>query len=154
MSVDTSMLTKFTNSIYRCTQAYLDKRLSKFKLTTGTYPYLLVLNRCDGISQNDISKELSVDKAMSARTIKKLIELGYVRKEENKDDVRAYKLHITDKGKCLVPEIKKVTQEWINILVEGNNEDEIRISMKFLENVLRKGKEYRAKCCEGGKKLE
>lgn len=151
MSVDTSMLTKLTNSIYRCNQAYLDKKLSKFKLTTGSYPYLFVLDCFDGISQNDISKELSVDKAMSARTIKKLIELGYVKKEENKEDVRAYKLHITNKGKNLIPEIKKITQEWINILIEGNTENEIKTSIKFLEDVLRKGNQYRARCCDGRK---
>ncbi|KOF55714.1 MULTISPECIES: MarR family winged helix-turn-helix transcriptional regulator [Clostridium] len=148
MDNNTSTLIKLTNGIYRCTQVYLDKRLCEINLTTGTYPYLFVLDQCRGISQNDISRELSVDKAMSARTVKKLIELGYVRKEENKEDVRAYKLYITDKGKSLIPEIHKIVQEWINILVEGNNEDEVKTSIKFLEDVLKKGKAYKATCCK------
>lgn len=148
MDENTSMLIKFTSSIYRCTQCYLDKKLCKFKLTTGTYPYLFVLNRCPGISQNDISKELNVDKAMSARTVKKLIELGYIKKEENKEDIRAYKLYITNKGRKLLPQIREIVEEWINILIKGNNEEEVKISVKFLEDVLRKAKEYKVAGCE------
>ncbi|MFL0250187.1 MarR family winged helix-turn-helix transcriptional regulator [Clostridium neuense] len=154
MDESTSTLIKLTSNIYRCTQCYLDKELCKFKLTTGTYPYLFVLNRCPGISQNDISKELSVDKAMSARTVKKLIELEYVKKEENEEDIRAYKLYITDKGRSLLPEIRKIVQEWINILIKGNNEEEVKTSIKFLEDVLRKAKECKVASCGRRNKFE
>ncbi|WP_234118061.1 MarR family winged helix-turn-helix transcriptional regulator [Clostridium hydrogenum] len=139
-------LTKLTANIYRCTQCYLDKKFEKFELTIGTYPYLLVLNRLEGISQNDISKELDVDKAASARAIKKLIELGYVIKEENKEDIRAYKLYITDKAKAILPEILETIHGWIDILVEGNNEERIETSMNFLEDVLQNAKKHKPGC--------
>lgn len=144
MNSNMTALIKLNSNIYRCTQVYMDKKLEKFEITMGTYPYLMVLNRRPGISQNEISKELNVDKAMSARTIKKLIELGYVTKEENKEDIRAYKLYITDKAKSIIPEIVKSTSEWINILVEGSTEQEIETSLKFLASVLENGKKYRA----------
>lgn len=148
------MLIKLTNSIYRCTQVYMDKKLEELELTTGSYPYLLVLNKHEGISQNHISKELNVDKAMSARTIKKLIELGYVKKEENQEDVRAYKLFLTDKGKSIVPEIFKTIDQWINILIKGNEEDKIITSIEFLENVLENGKQHKKDYCERMKNIE
>lgn len=148
------ILLKLTNSIYRCTQVYIDKKLAKFNLTIGTYPYLLVLNKNEGISQNEISKELNVDKAMSARTIKKLIELGYIRKEENEEDTRAYKLYITDKGKNVVPELIQILNEWTNILVQGNDKEKIETSLEFLESVLENGKKYKRDCCERMKNIE
>lgn len=43
---------------------------------------------------------------MSARTIKKLMELGYVRKESDSRDSRAYKLYLTQSAKDIIPEIK------------------------------------------------
>ncbi|MFL0197596.1 MarR family winged helix-turn-helix transcriptional regulator [Clostridium sp. WILCCON 0269] len=141
-------LIKLTTSIYRCTQAYIDKELKRYNLTTGTYPYLLVLNKKEGINQSEISRELNVDKAMSARTIKKLIALGYVRKEENKEDIRAYRLYITDKAKSIIPEIIQTIHNWIDILIEGNNEKEIKKSIEFLEKVLQNGKKYRDKVSE------
>lgn len=148
------ILLKLTNSIYRCTQVYLDKKLAKFNLTIGTYPYLLVLNKNGGISQNEISRELSVDKAMSARTIKKLIELGYIRKEENKGDIRAYKLYITDKAENIIPELIEILNEWTNILVQGNDKEKIETSLEFLESVLENGKKYKRDCCERMKNIE
>ncbi|MBI6875316.1 MarR family winged helix-turn-helix transcriptional regulator [Clostridium aciditolerans] len=147
-------LLKLTNSIYRCTQAYIDKKLEKFNLTIGTYPYLFVLNRNEGISQNEISRELNVDKAMSARTVKKLIELGYIRKEENEEDIRAYKLYITDKAKSIIPEITEILDDFANILVQGNDRETIETSLDFLESVLENGKRHRKKCCERMKSIE
>ncbi|MBV7273235.1 MarR family winged helix-turn-helix transcriptional regulator [Clostridium thailandense] len=148
------MLIKLTNSIYRCTQGYIDKKLEKYNLTVGTYPYLLVLNRMGGISQNEISRELSVDKAMSARTIKKLIELGYIEKKENKEDIRAYKLYITEKAKEIIPEILEIIEEWIEILVQGNEKEKIEASIEFLENVLENGKKFKRNYCERMKRIE
>lgn len=147
-------LIKLTNSIYRCTQVYIDKKLEKYNLTTGTYPYLLVLNRNVGISQNEISRELSVDKAMSARTIKKLIELGYIKKEENKEDIRAYKLYITDKAKDIIPEVLEIIEEWIGILVQGNEKERIEASIEFLESALENGRKFKRNYCERMKKIE
>lgn len=143
MNSGTLSLTKLTNSIYRCTQIYIDQGLKEFRLTTGSYPYLLVLNANEGISQNDISRELNVDKAMSTRIIRRLIELEYVRKEQNVEDTRAYKLYITDKGKAIIPEIIKVINSWVDILTEGNEDKEVEISIKFLEKVLNNAEKYK-----------
>lgn len=152
MDTNINNLTRLINSIYRCNQVYFDKRLKKFNLTIGTYPYLVKLNILPGISQNEISKELNVDKAMSARTIKKLIELGYVKKEENEEDTRAYRLYLTDKGKSIIPQIMKAIYELVHILVEGSSEEEIKISMQFLQRVLCNSKKCREHCCERMKK--
>lgn len=154
MNKNVRMLIKLTNNIYRCTQVYVDKRLEKFNLSTGSYPYLLVLSKYEGISQNDISRELNVDKAMSARTVKKLINLGYIEKEENQEDVRAYKLYLTDKGREVIPEIFKIIDEWTEILVQGNEEDKIKASIEFLESVLENGIRYRRDQCERMKSVE
>lgn len=137
-------LTKLNGKIYRNTQCYMDKRLEKFKLSTGIYPYLLILNENEGISQNEISRELNVDKAMSARTVRKLIELGYIKKRENKEDIRAYKLFLTDKGRKIIPEIRKVINNWIDILVEGCSEEEKEIGINFLDKVLFNAQKYKA----------
>lgn len=147
-------LIRLTNNIYRCTQVYIDKKLKDFNLTTGTYPYLLVLNKYPGISQNQISRELNVDKSMSARSIRRLMELGYIRKKENQEDTRAYKLYITDKAKYIIPEIFDVKEQWIDILVAGSNEEQTINSIKFLQRALKNAKKYRTENCGEMKKYE
>jgi DNA-binding MarR family transcriptional regulator len=136
MKEDRPTLIKFTNYIYRYTQSYTDEVLSRFQLSSGTYPFLLKLNINEGISQNEISKELNVDKAMSARSIRRLIELGYVKKEENKEDARAYRLYLTDKARDIIPHIIEELNKWVDTITKGLSRDEKRNLVDLLEKVM------------------
>jgi len=143
MDNKTRKLIKLNGCIYRCTQAYLEKKLERFTLSISTYPFLLTLNENEGVCQNKISNELNVDKAMATRNIKKLIELGYIRKEANREDTRAYKLYLTSEGTKIIPEVIAIIKEWIEILVQDSSEKKIEESIEFLEQVLINGKSHK-----------
>lgn len=130
-----------TGCLYRCAQAYFDKELKKFNLSMATYPYVLSLSKNEGINQNEISRKLYVDKSMSAKSIKKLINLGYVHKKEDKEDARAYKLYLTDKAKSIIPEILEIRDRWIDILSQGSGDGSIETSIDFLWKALGNGKD-------------
>jgi DNA-binding MarR family transcriptional regulator len=136
-------LTKLANNLYRCTQAYANEVLAKYKLSSGTYPYLFVLSRKEGINQNQISKELNIDKAMSARAIKRLIDLGYVKKQEDIEDSRAYKLFLTDQGKAIIPTVKRELLHWNEMITKDLSLDEEEKVLDLLSRVLYNAKEYR-----------
>lgn len=146
-------LIKFVNTISRITQSYTDEEMAKFNLTTGTYPFLLVLYNNEGINQNEISRELNVDKALSARAIKKLIELQFIEKKNDENDSRAYKLYLTDKGKEIVPEIKKEILHWISIITSELCTEEKVILGQLLDKVLNNAKEYKIKNEKGDCRL-
>ncbi|WP_017413326.1 MarR family winged helix-turn-helix transcriptional regulator [Clostridium tunisiense] len=141
MSEENRALIKFVNTISRITQSYTDEAMVKLNLTSGTYPFLLVLYRKEGINQNEISRELNVDKAMSARSIKKLIDLEYIEKKEDEKDSRAYKLYLTEKGRAIVPEIKKEIQQWIKIITKDLSKDEEALLEEMLSKVLSRASE-------------
>lgn len=127
--------------LYRCAQTYFDRELKRFDLSMATYPYLLSLSKYEGINQNEISRKLYVDKSMSAKSIKKLINLGYVDKKEDKEDARAYKLYLTNKAKDIIPEILEIRNKWIDILSQGSNDEKIEASIDFLWKALENGKD-------------
>ncbi len=145
MSGTVFSIIKLTNLIYRCTQSHTNEVLKEFQLGSGTYPYLLVLYAREGINQNQISKELNVDKAMSARTVKQLITLGYIKKEEDPEDSRAYNLYLTDKAKAVIPAVKKMLREWNEIITTGMDDDEKRSMMELLGKVLENAKAVKDK---------
>ena len=138
-------LIKFLNTFYRITQAYTDEKLEKYKLSSGTYPFLMKLSEKEGISQNQISKELNVDKAMSARSISKLVELGYIIKEDDETDSRAYKLYLTDKAKEIIPYIKDIMKQWIEFVTEDWEEEEKDQIVKLAKKALKNGKRFKEK---------
>lgn len=136
-------LIRLINNLYRCTQVYTDDALAKFRLTSGTYPFLLKLYTNEGVCQNRLCRELNVDKAMSARAIGKLVELGYVTKEASGEDSRAYKLYLTEKAKAIVPEIKNEIQKWIDIIAEDTDNQESDAAVDFLSKALENAKKYK-----------
>ncbi|RKD33248.1 hypothetical protein BET01_14555 [Lacrimispora algidixylanolytica] len=136
-------LSKYTGGIYRCTQAYMSDILKPYGLSSASCPYLLALYHEDGVNQNQLSKELSVDKAMSARELKKLMDQGYVKKEVDKKDIRAYKLYLTEEGKSLVPDIRKEMINWNRTITRGLDEEEKDELMRMLDVVLIKAKQIR-----------
>lgn len=126
---------KLNSKIYRNIQIYLDKALKKYDLSSGSCPYLFILENNEGISQNKMSKEIGNDKAMSARTITKLIELGYVYKEQDEQNSRAYNLYLTEKAKEIIPGIRKEIQAMMNVVTEELTEEEMQITLRSLKKI-------------------
>ena len=136
MKEEIMYLFKLNNKIFRASQVYLDKRLKAYELSSGSYPYLLMLNENEGISQNKISEELGCDKAMSARTITKLIKLGYLDRRQDETDSRAYKLYLTENAKIIIPKILEEVHKLIHIITDGSSEQEMMNIINFLTNVV------------------
>ncbi|HCW52747.1 MAG TPA: MarR family transcriptional regulator, partial [Clostridium sp.] len=128
---------------YRYEDSYLNKKLKNYNLSSGSFSYLLALDKNEGISQIQISREIGNDKAMSARSINKLIEDGFIYKVQDKNDCRAYKLYLTDKGREVIPSIYKEIQQIIDFLTMDLTEDEKKITINCLENIFEKSKRLR-----------
>jgi DNA-binding MarR family transcriptional regulator len=124
------------NKIFRRTQVYLDKVLKEYELSSGSYSYLLCLGNNEGISQNKISEKIGCDKAMSARTITKLINLGYIDRKKDEVDCRANKLYLTEKAKVIIPKVIKEIHELIHIITKDLNEEEKVNVINSLNKVL------------------
>ncbi|MBU3099077.1 MarR family transcriptional regulator [Clostridium sp. DSM 17811] len=129
-------LLKLNNQILRSTQVHLDKMLKEYDLSSGSYPYLLMLRGNEGISQNKISEEVGCDKAMSARTITKLIDLGYIVRNKDEDDSRAYKLYLTQKAKVIIPKVLYKIHKLVELITKDLNEEEKRTTINSLSKVL------------------
>ncbi len=127
---------KLNNKIFRATQVYLDRVLKKYALSSGSYQYLFILNKNEGISQNKVSKELGFDKAMSARTITKLIELGYIVRIKDEIDSRAYKLYLSAKAKAVIPKIITEIYELVDLITADLTEQEKIITTESLKKIL------------------
>lgn len=136
LKLDIMHFIMLNNKIFRRTQVYLDKVLKEYELSSGSYSYLLCLGNNEGISQNKISEELGQDKAMSARTITKLIDLGYIDRKKDEVDCRANKLYLTEKARVTIPKVLEAIYELVHIITKDLNEEEKVITIDSLNKVL------------------
>jgi DNA-binding MarR family transcriptional regulator len=121
--------------LQRHARSYFEKELSQFGIGSGSLGVLIVLLHKDGINQQELSEKLHVDKATTTRAIMKLLKKGYVRREKDQTDNRAYRLFITQKAQGIAPEIKNTLQSWSAILADGFTKEEQETALELLRRM-------------------
>lgn len=122
--------------VYRKGGSFISDRLADYNIGSGQYTYMIHLGKHgDGINQEKLSEEVFIDKAMTARAMKKLENEGYIIRETDKNDKRSKLIYLTDKGKEVCKEVIKVIDEWNNILLDGFEEEEKEKAKEYLRRI-------------------
>jgi len=126
---------KWISTIYRRSQIYINKELAQYDLSSSQFLVMLILDHTDDAHQETVSHELHLDKATITRAVNKLMKQGYVTREVDPTDKRAYVLKITKKGRKLVPEIRKVLDQTSRIFLAGFTTQEKAIALDLLKRM-------------------
>ncbi len=98
--------------LLRSRKRFMGEKLREYGLSGGMYMILLHVDRHPGYSQDYVANHLYLDKCSVARKVKKLEELSYLYRETDPSDRRQNKLYLTDRGRGLVPTIRKYLGQW------------------------------------------
>jgi len=138
---DIELLGKYFSRIHRHSMAHLDKRLRHLGIGGGQFGFMMTLYRKDGINQSKLSDLLKLDKTTIARSIRPLIENGYVVRERDLRDRRGYRILLTERGRSIRPELIRIQLELESELLEGlspeDREQLIGLLRKITENAAR-----------------
>lgn len=129
------LLGKYFSRIYRYSKAYQDRELHHLGIGSGQFGFMMVLLRTDGISQSRLSEISKLDKTTITRSIRPLIENGYVVREKDPDDRRGYKLILTAKGRSLGPELIKMQLNLERQLLKDFTSEEIELLTGLLRRM-------------------
>jgi DNA-binding MarR family transcriptional regulator len=125
-------INRWISILYRYGQSHISKQLEFYNIGSGQYIFLIALYKKDGISQEEISDHLKIDKATTAKSIERLEKEGYVKRDIDSKDKRAYKVFLTQKAFDVRPIICSVLKKWSAVLSEGLTEDEKSIALNLL----------------------
>lgn len=128
-------LGKYISILYRQGNAFLTKKYSKYNIGSGQYMFLIQLYANDGLSQEELASRLNIDKGTTARAIKKLQNEGYIIRETDEDDKRAYKIFLTEKAKEIKEDFFQILGQWNDILTSGLTAEEVEIVLKLMKKV-------------------
>lgn len=124
--------------LHRQSQIYITNALKEFNITSSEYAFLLSLYRKDGVTQDELSNYLYIDKSATARAIKSLEEKGYVIRNKDNVDKRCNRVFISEKAKTYRDEIFHRVHSWSDFLEEDMDKETIDIVYGFLENMVEK----------------
>lgn len=83
----------------RKTQGYFSTALNKYDLTAAEQPFFMALRRFEGLTQEELTAIVCVDKAATARAVKSLEKKGYLIRRQDQRDRRQNRIYPTELAK-------------------------------------------------------
>ncbi len=136
-----SKFMKMLNNISRSQAIYRHSKISAKDLQTGHYAFALAICREPGRSQEELARELCINKSTVARNLNYLEEKGYILRNSLPNDKRQFCIFPTKKMLSVLPEIKNASREWMSLLSEDIPQDELEIFNSVLSRMQQKARE-------------
>lgn len=127
---------KSMSIIYRYRQILINHKLKPYGLGSGQHIFLLNIALNEGISQKELTNLIKIDKATTAKALKKLEEHGYIYRQCDDHDRRYNQLFLTEKGHETLPTITHILNEITQELVQGMDEEECQQFTQSLNKIL------------------
>ena len=118
---------KMLNNISRSQAIYRHSKISAEDLQTGQYAFVLAICREPGRSQEELARELCINKSTVTRNLNYLEEREYITRIPLPNDKRQFSVYPTEKMLAVLPEIRQVSAEWMALLSEGIPQEELAV---------------------------
>ena len=85
---------------------------------------------------DEVPADPVIDKAVTARVVKKLEIQGLIRRSPDPSDKRALRLSLTPEGEAMIPEINKILGMRKQILLKGLSPQEEEAALVLLDRMI------------------
>lgn len=98
---------KSISILYRKSHMWLNNTCAPHDLSAAQAVVILIVCDFQKLTQDEITKRLSLDKSVIAKTVNKLVERGFLTRSTNARDKRTYDISPTEKAWEVYPFIKE-----------------------------------------------
>lgn len=114
----------------------VDVRLQPYGLTEATWLPLLRIARSEApMRQNELAASLSLDGSSVVRLLDALENSGLVERCEDVADRRAKSLVLTPRGRRMVDQVERVSQDIRDLVLGEVSDEDLTSSLRLLETV-------------------
>lgn len=99
------------------------------------HSFVFAICSSPGTSQDALARRLCLNKSTVARTLATMEEAGLVTRTPQKEDKRVLLVNPTERMLALLPEVKRISQEWNAAITEGIDEADLNIFCAVLEKL-------------------
>lgn len=126
---------KWISIIHRKTQMHMNHASSEIGLNLTESLYLTHLKEDRAVNRKWLTDHLSMDDALTTRTLRGLEERGLIIQERSETDQRQLSVRLTSKGASLVPLILRAHRLWLEELTRDFTPDETKRAGYMLEQM-------------------
>lgn len=104
-------------------------------LDAGAYPLLLRIDRTPGVRSSELAHHVGVGRATISRQVRRLEDLGLVRRRPDPDDSRGQLLELTPEGARRFTEAQDARRAWLRAALSRWTDDDVAALAGTLERL-------------------
>jgi DNA-binding MarR family transcriptional regulator len=131
-----------TNIISRCESIYRQEKLKESGLNACHHSYILTICHNPGMTQDQLSKSICINKSGVTRHLAFLEDHGYVQRRPDENDKRAVCVYPTQKMLDILPEVRRIATEWNAYLTDGIDAHELESFYSVLDKIADRAQKY------------
>ncbi len=137
-----STIMRKINIISRCEGIYRTDKLRESGIGACHHSYILAICHHPGMTQEQLAKHICINKSGVTRHLAYLEENGYVERRPSGQDKRAICVYPTQKMSDVLPDVKRIVEEWNAYLAEGIDEKELLLFRSVLDKIAGRAQSY------------
>jgi DNA-binding MarR family transcriptional regulator len=121
---------------------FRSNRLRDSGLLPPHYNYVIPICRNPGLSQEQLARQVYVDKYNVTRHLTRLEEAGYVERRPSDSDKRVMLVYPTQKMLDIYPKVKEIASEWNAYLTADIDPSELECFFSVLDKIAERAQNY------------
>ncbi len=131
---------KMLNNISRCQASYRSEKLCCEGISACHHAFILTIGRAPGLTQEEVARELCLNKSTVTRTLAHLESHGYILRKSNPDDKREILVYPTKAMLEILPAVRAIARDWNSGITEGIAEEDMAVFYAVLQKLERGAK--------------
>ena len=132
---------------YQRAWAIMREEIESYDLTPPQFGLLSFLWKQDGLTQVELSEQGQIDRTTVGGLIDRLERIGLVERRQHPQDRRAYKIHLTQRGRELEGPLSECAGRTLTKLTKGLNDQEVSELRRMLKILREEGSVYEMPSC-------
>jgi len=135
-------ISRYINVISRCGNMYRTDRLKGTDLGTAHHTYLFTICRNPGISQEQLSRMIYINKSNVTRNLAVLEKNGYIERRPSEIDKRVMLVFPTQKAQDALPRLREIIHDWNELVAADFTEEELEQLRSMLARIAERATGY------------
>ncbi|CEO10562.1 MarR family transcriptional regulator [[Clostridium] sordellii] len=133
--IDTLNLIRNTSLLRKNYANFVNKSLSNSDITLSEFAYLKEVVNCDGIAQDELIRNLSIDKAAATRIAQSLEKKEIIKRVRNENNKRFFNVFLTDEGHKYADFIKQTLNDFYKVLNNEVSSSDMKTFMTIFKRI-------------------
>ena len=121
--------------LYRQFQSYINNNTKDLGIGASEYIFLIEMYESNNVSQEQLSKSLTVHKAATARAIKSLEEKGYIYRMKDENDKRTNRIKLAKKGIQVQERLINLLEQWNEDITKDISNETLNVVLETIEHM-------------------